>query len=89
MRFTYENLASADQPQAQIAAMLRHLFAEEVLVPTAIESTAVEAAGLAKRSLYELEPGEIGRDTYRRAKESMDAVNAAIVELIRKSWGRT
>lgn len=77
-----------DQPQAQIAAMLRHLFAEEVLVPTAIESTAVEAAGLAKRSLYELEPGEIGRDTYRRAKESMDAVNAAIVELIRKSWGR-
>jgi chromosome partitioning protein len=78
-----------DQPQAQIAAMLRHLFAEEVLVPTAIESTAVEAAGLAKRSLYELEPGEIGRDTYRRAKESMDAVNAAIVDLIRKSWGRT
>ena len=78
-----------DQPQAQISAMLRHLFAEEVLVPTAIESTAVEAAGLAKRSLYELEPGEIGRDTYRRAKESMDAVNVAIVELIRKSWGRT
>lgn len=78
-----------DQPQAQIAAMLRHLFAEEVLVPTAIESTAVEAAGLAKRSLYELEPGEIGRDTYRRAKESMDAVNSAIVDLVRKSWGRT
>lgn len=78
-----------DQPQAQIAAMLRHLFADEVLVPTAIESTAVEAAGLAKRSLYELEPGEIGRDTYRRAKESMDAVNAAIVDLVRKSWGRT
>lgn len=78
-----------DQPQAQIAGMLRHLFADEVLVPTAIESTAVEAAGLAKRSLYELESGEIGRDTYRRAKESMDAVNAAIVELVRKSWGRT
>ena len=49
----------------------------------------VEAAGLAKRRLYELEPGEIGRDTYRRAKESMDAVNVAIVDLIRKSWGRT
>jgi chromosome partitioning protein len=77
-----------DQPQAQIAAMLRHLFGMEVLVPTAIESTAIEAAGLAKRSLYELEPGEIGRDTYRRAKESMDSVNAAIVDLIGKSWGR-
>jgi chromosome partitioning protein len=77
-----------DQPQTQIAAMLRHLFGMEVLVPTAIESTAIEAAGLAKRSLYELEPGEIGRDTYRRAKESMDSVNAAIVDLIGKSWGR-
>lgn len=78
-----------DQPQAQIAAMLRHLFADEVLMPTAIESTAVEAAGLVKRSLYELEPGEIGRDTYRRAKESMDAVNASIVDLIQASWGRS
>jgi chromosome partitioning protein len=77
-----------DQPQTQVAAMLRHLFAEEVLVPTAIESTAVEAAGLAKRSLYELEPGEIGRDTFRRARESMDAVNESIVHLIEAAWGR-
>jgi len=28
----------------QIVSMLRHLFADEVLMPTAIESTAVEAA---------------------------------------------
>ena len=63
-------------------------FAEDVLAPTAIESTAIESAGLAKRSLYELEPGNVGRDTFRRAKDSMDAVNDRILELIRQSWGR-
>jgi chromosome partitioning protein len=77
-----------DQPQAQVVAMLRHLFAEDVLMPTAIESTAIESAGLAKRTLYELEPGNIGRDTFRRARESMDAVNDRILELISESWGR-
>ncbi len=77
-----------DQPQSQIVAMLRHLFGDDVLLPTAVESTAVEAAGLAKRSLYELEMGQVGRDTHRRAREAMDAVNDAILGLIRSSWGR-
>lgn len=77
-----------DQPQAQVVSMLRHLFAEDVLMPTAVESTAVESAGLAKRTLYELEPGNVGRDTFRRARESMDAVNDRILELITASWGR-
>lgn len=77
-----------DQPQTEITAMLRHLFGSDVLVPTVIESTAVEAASLAKRSIYELEPGQIGRDTFRRARESMDVVNNRLVGLIQKSWGR-
>ena len=77
-----------DQPQAQVVSLLRHLFVDDVLLPTALESTAVEAAGLAKRSLYELEPGDIGRETYKRARDSMDAVNERIVELIEQSWGR-
>ena len=77
-----------DQPQAQVVALLRHLFAEDVLMPTAVESTAIESAGLAKRTLYELEPGNIGRDTFRRARESMDAVNERILELIEESFGR-
>src|SRR5271154_6476595 len=77
-----------DQPQAQVVALLRHLFAEDGLMPTGVESTAIESAGLAKRTLYELEPGNIGRDTFRRARESMDAVNERILELIEESWGR-
>ena len=77
-----------DQPQAQIVALLRHLFADDVLMPTAIQSTAIEAAGLGKRTIYELEAGEISRATLKRARESMDDVNAAIMQLIQKSWGR-
>ena len=77
-----------DKPQWEIVSLLRHLFPDDVLMATAVESTAVEAAGLAKRSLYELEPGEIGRDAFRRARESFDAVNDEILGLIKKSWGR-
>ena len=77
-----------DQPQTEIVTMLRHLFGTDVLLPTAIESTAVEAAGLAKRSVYELEPGQIGRETFRRARESMDMVNGGLLSLVTESWGR-
>lgn len=77
-----------DQPQTEVVTMLRHLFGSDVLVPTAIESTAIEAAGLAKRSLYEIEPGQVRRDTFQRARESMDAVNERMLGLITDSWGR-
>lgn len=77
-----------DQPQTEVVTMLRHLFGTDVLIPTAIESTAIEAAGLAKRSLYELEPGQVRRDTFQRARESLDAVNDRLLGLITESWGR-
>lgn len=77
-----------DKPQTGMVTLLRHLFGSDVLVPTAIASTAIEAAGLAKQSLYEVEPGAIRRETYRRARDAMDEVNAAILELITTSWGR-
>lgn len=78
-----------DQAQTQIVALLRHLFADDVIMPTALQSTAVEAAGLGKRSIYEVEAGEIQRNTLKRARESMDSVNEAILELIHKNWGRS
>ena len=77
-----------DKPQTEIVSMLRTLFPDDVMTPTAVESTAVEAAGLAKRSIYELESGEIGRDAFKRARESFDAVNEGILELIKQTWGR-
>ncbi len=77
-----------DQSQVHVVAMLRSLFGEDVLIPTAVESTAIETAGLAKRTLYELEPGHVGASTVKRARESMDAVNQRILELIWQGWGR-
>lgn len=77
-----------DQSQVHVVSMLRHLFGEDVLVPTAIESAAIETAGLAKRTLYELESGNIAAATVKRARESIDAVNEQIVSIISASWGR-
>jgi chromosome partitioning protein len=78
-----------DQSQVHVVAMIRSLFGDDVFVPTAVESSAVETAGLAKRTLYELESGNVGAGTVKRARESVDAVNRRIVDLIEHSWGRT
>ncbi len=75
-------------PETQIVALLRSLFGEDVLRATAWKSTAIANAGLTKQSLYELEKGLVGRTTYDRALESVDAVNSEVLELIRKVWGR-
>ena len=53
-----------------------------------IESTAIASAGVAKKSLYEIESGEVGRETLKRALESADRVNAEILDLIKSVWGR-
>ncbi len=77
-----------DVPEAQIVALLRGLFGNDVLRATAWKSTAIANAGLTKQSLYELDRGSVGRAAYDRALESINAVNAEIVDLVKKAWGR-
>lgn len=77
-----------DGPQSQVVALLRGLFGDDVLAATVWKSTAIADAGLTKQSLYELDRSSVGRATYDRAIESLDAVNSEIVGLIRKAWGR-
>lgn len=77
-----------DIPESQIVALLRGLFAEDVLKATAWKSTAIANAVLTKQSLYELDRTAVGRAAYIRALESIDAVNAEIVGLVKKVWGR-
>ena len=89
MRYLITRHDSNDQAQAQIVGLMRHLFGDDVLMPTALESTAIEAAGLGKRTIYEVEPGEVQRSTLKRARESIDGVNSALIELIHNSWGRS
>jgi chromosome partitioning protein len=77
-----------DGPQSQIVALLRNLFGEEVLAASVWKSTAIADAGLTKQSLYELERGSVGRATFDRAIESLDAVNGEILGLVHRAWGR-
>jgi chromosome partitioning protein len=53
-----------------------------------VKSTAVSDAGLTKQSLYEVERAQFTASTYDRARESMDAVNNEVIELLQKAWGR-
>jgi chromosome partitioning protein len=77
-----------DGPQSQVVALLRGLFGDDVLAATVWKSTAIADAGLTKQTLYELERGAVGRGTYDRAVESLDAVNAEILGLVQRAWGR-
>lgn len=88
LRYVVTRHDPMDQSQVHVVSMLRHLFGDEVLTSTAIESAAIETAGLAKRTLYELESGNIAAATVKRAREAIDAVNEQILDLVRKSWGR-
>ena len=67
---------------------MRRLFGNDVLVADAVESTAIAGAAVAKKTLYELEPGEVGREALKRALESADRVNSEILDLVHKAWGR-
>ncbi|RVC58168.1 plasmid partitioning protein RepA [Mesorhizobium sp. M00.F.Ca.ET.038.03.1.1] len=77
-----------DGPQAQIVALLRSLFGDEVLAATVLKSTAIADAGLTKQTLYEIERGQVRRSTFDRAIESLDAVNGEILDGIKRTWGR-
>ena len=76
-------------PEAQVVTMLRSLFGEDVLGATVYKSAAITDAGLSKQTLYEIDRGSVGRATYDRAIESVDAANAEIAGLMWKAWGRT
>ncbi len=89
LRYVVTRHDPMDQSQVHVVSMLRHLFDEDVLTSTAVESAAIETAGLAKRTLYELEAGNISAATVKRARESIDAVNDQVLDLIKRSWGRT
>lgn len=77
-----------DGPQSQIVALLRNLFGDEVLAASVWKSTAIADAGLTRQSLYELDRSTVGRATYDRAIESLDAVHNEIVGLMHQAWGR-
>lgn len=88
MRYLVTRHEPNDGPQNQIVAFLRNLFGERVLTPMMVKSTAISDAGLSKQTVYEAPRESMHRQTYDRAVEAMDAVNADVEKLILQAWGR-
>ena len=88
LRYLVTRYEPQDGPQTQIVGFLRNLFGERVLINPMLKSTAVSDAGLTKQTLYEISRQSIGRSTYTRAVEALDAVNGEVEQLIKRSWGR-
>lgn len=87
-RFLLTRVNPNDGPQKYMSGVMRRLFGNDVLVAEAWESTAIAGAAVAKKSLYELESGEVGREALKRALENEDRVNFEILDLIHRVWGR-
>ncbi|MCF1485567.1 plasmid partitioning protein RepA [Agrobacterium vitis] len=88
MRFLVTKHNPRDVPEQEIVSLLRDVFGQDVMTATAWASTAIANAGLTKQSLYELTSGTVGRNVYERAMESINAVNAEVIDMIEAVWGR-
>jgi chromosome partitioning protein len=88
LRYLVTRYEPQDGPQTQIVGFLRNLFGNRVLTNPMLKSTAVSDAGLTKQTLYEISRQSLGRSTYGRAIEALDAVNGEVETLIKASWGR-
>ncbi len=88
IRYVVTRFEPADAPQTQMVAFMRSLFRERVLNSMMVKSTAISDAGLSKQTLYEVGRENFTKQTYDRAIESLDSVNAELARLIRQAWGR-
>ena len=88
LRYLITRFEPQDVPQVQMLGFMQSMLAEEILKTPMLKTTAISDAGLAKRSLYELDRSNFNRDTYDRAIECMDGVNFEIQGLIHRAWGR-
>jgi chromosome partitioning protein len=87
-RYLITRYEPTDIPQQQMVGFMQSMFAQQMMKHHMVKSTAVSDAGLTKQSLYEVERAQFTASTYDRARESMDAVNAEVCDLLNKVWGR-
>jgi chromosome partitioning protein len=88
IRYLLTRYEPQDAPQTKVAALLRNLFDDHVMINAMVKSAAVSDAGLTKQTLYEIGRENLTRSTYDRAMEALDAVNGEVEMLIRQAWGR-
>ncbi len=88
-KFLVTKFEPNDHPQANMSALMRQVFGEDLLLNSVIKSTAVADALTWKQSLYEVQRARFSAPkTYDRAIESINAANAELESLFWKAWGR-
>ncbi len=88
-KFLITKFEPNDHPQANMHALMRHVFGADLLLHPVIKSTAVADALTWKQSLYEVQRSRFSAPkTYDRAMESINAANAEIEGLLWAAWGR-
>ncbi len=88
-KFLITKFQANDHPQANMQALMRQVFGEDLLLNAIANSTAVADALTWKQSLYEVQRSRFSAPkTYDRAIESINAANLEIEGLITAAWGR-
>ncbi|MBD9524290.1 plasmid partitioning protein RepA [Ensifer sp. ENS02] len=88
-KFLVTKFEPNDHPQANMSALMRQVFGEDLLLNSVMKSTAVADALTWKQSLYEVQRARFSAPkTYDRAIESINAANAELEGLFWKAWGR-
>jgi chromosome partitioning protein len=77
-----------DQNQKQIIHLMAANFGEMLLQNTMAVTTALDGAGLRKRTYYEIDDQVGTRQSYMRGLAFLNAVNTEIEEVLLKAWGR-
>lgn len=88
-KFLITKFESNDHPQANMQALMRQVFGDDLLLNAVAKSTAVADALTWKQSMYEVQRSRFtAPKTYDRAMESINAANVEIENLITSAWGR-
>lgn len=88
-KFLVTKFEANDHPQANMTALMRQVFGDDLLLNMVSKSTAVADALTWKQSLYEVQRSRFSAPkTYDRAIESINAANAEIEKLLWAAWGR-
>lgn len=87
-KFLLSRFEPNDAPQQEMATFLRSLFRDQVMVSTALKSTAISDASLWNQTLYEVERTQLHRSTYDRAMESLSSVADEVEAMMHRAWRR-
>ena len=86
VRAVVTKATDAKSAHVRVEEMIRTVFGGEVLHATMRDSAEIDNAMSSMMSVYELEGPITSRETHKRCRAILDAVNGEIETLIRASW---